>query len=298
MSTRCRRSFSGHSAPYLFSTEFPFVHLTRDLVADRRILAIAGSGDIPLHCAGLGARKVVALDVSRRAIHLCSLKYAALRELSYEQFLWFFLAGIGRAEHFLQGRGVDPGFHQGRWLELYQRLLASQPGLAGQFEESPAGNPFFPELRPTELWFLELIPYLGQPDLFCSAKQEVSAIDPVQGEIARFLECSPKSWDFIYLSNIPEYIRTDALLQNEEKSWLPELETLFRKAARGLTPGGVVGWYVFHDPQRPEECLSAAEEIWKEQGFQITKLTIVYGCDPPVKSRFLNGLILAAPFPT
>lgn len=290
-------SFSSSSRPYLFATEFPFTAITRDLVEGKRALSIAGSGDVPLHLAAQGARCILALDISRYACELCSLKFAAVREFAYRDFLWFFLAGIARAAGFLRRRGIDPEFEPGRWRELHRILLSLDIQFAGGDREcglETGTGPFTSGVRPTELWFLEHISHVAQPAAFQMAKRSAGAITLHQREVTEYLEHAGEKWDFLYLSNLPEYIRSDALLAGGTDRWRPALERLFYGAARRLSSGGVISWYLFHDPQRVDDCLDFSATVLKNLGLHLRKKTITYRCDFPLGSRFINGLALAS----
>jgi hypothetical protein len=285
---------SSHTRPYLFATECPFAALTSGLVSGRRVLSIAGSGDVPLHCAARGARAVLAVDVSEAACALCGLKSAALRTLAYTDFLWFFLAGMDRAAPFLEKRGLDPRFRPDLWLELCRALPGWNPETVGEPRDGSlhrGTNPFSRWLRPTDLWCLEQISYLADPAVYAGARDGAGLVTVVRDEVAAYLERESELWDVVYLSNVPEYVRSEALAR--DGTWTSDLERLFRCAAGRLAPGGRIVWYVFHDPAAPDECYERCVGILEDLGLKARCTAIRYRPDVPLGSRFTNGLVVA-----
>jgi S-adenosylmethionine-diacylglycerol 3-amino-3-carboxypropyl transferase len=58
-------------------------------VKDGNVLCIASAGDLPLSFMALGARSVIAIDISESQLHLCHLKAAAIELLDREAALKF-----------------------------------------------------------------------------------------------------------------------------------------------------------------------------------------------------------------
>ncbi|MBW1981940.1 MAG: DUF3419 family protein [Deltaproteobacteria bacterium] len=295
MATRQRGTFSARTAPYLFCTEYPFTVLDAISLRARDVLTIGGSGDLPLYYAGRDAKSVLAVDISTAALALCQIKNAAVRILPYEDFLWFFLAGIERAAAFLARRGIAATFKPQRWLELYQQLLAAAPQLRAHCWPgllARHGHPFASLLRPTDLWFLEEIPYLKEPAAFSQMRSRTAVVRLLQADIASFLACSPGQWDFIYLSNVPEYFYTEAILaEPREQARHVQLHLLFTSAVKCLKPGGMLGWYLFHNPDKPDDCFRCATEVLQGQGYCLAAKKITY--HGPAGLSLTNGVALA-----
>jgi S-adenosylmethionine-diacylglycerol 3-amino-3-carboxypropyl transferase len=53
-------------------------------VEDGNVLCIASAGDLPLSLLALGARRIIAVDISEPQLHLCRLKSAAIQSLQRE----------------------------------------------------------------------------------------------------------------------------------------------------------------------------------------------------------------------
>ena len=262
----------------------------------KHVLTIAGSGDLPLHFAAQDARSVLALDISAHACAFCSLKFAAVKELGYQDFLWFFLAGIERAQLFLEDKGVNSTYNHLRWRGLYEDLLNKHPTLeSGEWEhrQKQGFHPFAAGLHHTELWFLRQINYLVDETMFQAAKRCVDTITLFQDEVGNYLRHEEKRWNLIYLSNVPEYIRSNRLFHDQSEKWREDLETIFQQADKNISTQGKICWYVFHDPSKPDECLEFCERILCRLKFQVTRKTITYSSDFFKSSKFTNGLISA-----
>jgi S-adenosylmethionine-diacylglycerol 3-amino-3-carboxypropyl transferase len=78
------------------------------------ILCIAGAGDLPLSLLAMGARKIIALDISEPQLHLCRLKSAAILGLQRED-----------AAKFLGFMPSKPAERK-RWLAQCIPLLSSE----------------------------------------------------------------------------------------------------------------------------------------------------------------------------
>jgi S-adenosylmethionine:diacylglycerol 3-amino-3-carboxypropyl transferase len=87
-------------------------------VKDGNVLCIASAGDLPLSFVALGARKVIAVDVSENQLHLCHLKSAAIEALDREAALKF----MG----FLPAKPLE----RKRWLSL---ILPLMPPITAEF---------------------------------------------------------------------------------------------------------------------------------------------------------------------
>ncbi len=73
-------------------------------VENGNVLCIASAGDLPLSLLALGARKILAIDISEPQLHLCRLKSAAIQRLEKEdaaKFIGFAPAGSSERKRWL-----------------------------------------------------------------------------------------------------------------------------------------------------------------------------------------------------
>lgn len=82
--------FSEYSAMYTFTTENLAGYLEQLSISGKSILTVTASGDQLINLALLGARNVDNFDSCKNAYYMAKLKIAALKTLTYEEFLSYF----------------------------------------------------------------------------------------------------------------------------------------------------------------------------------------------------------------
>ena len=85
------KNFNIFAPAYLFTTENINGYYDKLNMHKKKILTVIGSGDHVLNAILRGAKKIDAFDVSIYAILLYYLKEAAIKALSYEEFIEYFL---------------------------------------------------------------------------------------------------------------------------------------------------------------------------------------------------------------
>ncbi len=75
---------------YVYATEMVSVYYSKLNIDDKTILTISGSGDQVLNAYYYGAKKVLAFDINNRSAYIAQMKFAAVKTLSYSEFLSFF----------------------------------------------------------------------------------------------------------------------------------------------------------------------------------------------------------------
>jgi S-adenosylmethionine-diacylglycerol 3-amino-3-carboxypropyl transferase len=127
-------------------------------VENGSVVCIASAGDLPLSLLALGARKIIAVDISEPQLHLCHLKSAAIQSLERgdaAKFLGFAPAGAmerqrwlaqclplmpPEAAEFWKTHGATMYCHGPIWCGRYERFLSRlrillQPALGHAFQE-------------------------------------------------------------------------------------------------------------------------------------------------------------------
>lgn len=110
------KGFYPISQMYSFTTEniagyFPYLDFT-----NKNVLTVAASGDHIINAFYQGAKKVIAFDINKLALLFTELKLVALEQLSYEEFLEFFM--IEEKEKEKNKKALD--------YVIYQTRLRSQ----------------------------------------------------------------------------------------------------------------------------------------------------------------------------
>lgn len=78
------------SPMYIYATEMVSSYYSHLNLSGKRILSIVGSGDQIIDAYFLGAKEVVGFDINKYAFFMFDLKFAAINELNYQEFLKFF----------------------------------------------------------------------------------------------------------------------------------------------------------------------------------------------------------------
>jgi S-adenosylmethionine-diacylglycerol 3-amino-3-carboxypropyl transferase len=107
-------------------------------VENGNVLCIASAGDLALSLLALGARKVIAVDISEPQLHLCKLKSAAIQELERvdaAKFLGFMPAGpIERQRWFTQCLPLMPPETAEFWNVHGRDMYSRGPIWCGRYE--------------------------------------------------------------------------------------------------------------------------------------------------------------------
>ena len=82
--------FSKNSAMYVFTTENLGEYIKKLKANGKKVLTVTGSGDQLINLALEGVRRVDNFDINQNAYFITQLKLAALKVLSYEEYLNFF----------------------------------------------------------------------------------------------------------------------------------------------------------------------------------------------------------------
>lgn len=247
--------FAEDSQPYLWATEYPWLGLDPAEITGKRVLTIAGGGDLPIFFLAAGAGAVQAIDISRCACQVSELKRAALQCLPWETFVWFFCSGLKAATAWLDRLGLSRVLTAAERLEIYQRLAPSISEAArtywGPMLEAASGtaNPFAALLRATDLLCPNALPLLSGAADYQSWRQAAGDYALSQCSMDEFLASSSQRFDFIYCSNILDYLRCDLMMNRGVDACREAFERLLDQVEKSLAPAGVLACYVFAAPE-------------------------------------------------
>ena len=102
--------FNELSPAYLFTTENISGYLDNLNLEGKDVLTVVGSGDHILNAILKGAKKVDAFDISTYAIMLYYLKEAAIKTLTYQEFIEFFFYRESQSDYYKKIRlSLEPG---------------------------------------------------------------------------------------------------------------------------------------------------------------------------------------------
>ena len=103
---------------YIYATEMVSEYCSILDIEGKKILSITGSGDQIINPILMGAKEVVGFDVNKRAEFITHLKIAAIKSLSYEEFLDFF-----------GSKSTKPSFD----YEIYKKIEKELPDTIKRF---------------------------------------------------------------------------------------------------------------------------------------------------------------------
>ena len=201
----CTGVFGTYTLPYLFSTENISGYFNKLDLENKSILTVVGSGDHILNAILKGAKTIDAFDISSYAVMFYYLKEAAIKTLSYEEFIEYFL---------------DPNkcFN----LELYckirnnmnQEVLPFWDELYNRFKDNPANLKYmFRSLDPVfitdpvqKVTLLSGVnPYLNETKYYeLKVKIQDAKVNCYMRDVNQ-LDNIGENYDYIFLSNILQY---------------------------------------------------------------------------------------------
>ncbi len=244
--------FCEDSPPYLVPTEHPWEVLARFSLRGRRVLTIAGSGDIPVYLASHGPASLEAVDVSRGACFLTELKRAAYRHYARREFVRFFLGGTASWPLLFEDAGADPSPDPPERSLLYGSVRQHLSSAAQAFFDqrlmdcSEEKHPFAEFLRPTDMWHVSLLPPVRSDEAYGLWSSGARLNFPIHcASLEDFVPATDSCFDLVYTSNVFEYLRTRIVLQASVSAFRGFMRSFWVALHRILAPGGRLAVYVF-----------------------------------------------------
>lgn len=228
--------FNNKSGAYLRTTENINGYYDNLSFAEKKVLTIIGSGDHIFEAVLRGAKDIEGFDISTNAILMYYLKEAAIKSISFEEYLGFFFVentcftretyqkirdNINEVakpfwDKVFSSKEIEP-------LESISNILVSKPALymtpqAASMKMSPLSS------------YLSEENYYKLQSMINNSKISINLRD------VKEVEKVSSNYDYIILSNVFEYQDSDAFL---------ELIAEYRKH---LNPDGlIVVGYAYHD---------------------------------------------------
>lgn len=108
---------------YAFTTENVRGYLSKLKVNGKKVLTVTASGDHLINLALLGASEVHNFDINQNAYFMSELKLAALKVLSYEEFLLFFTDSRDRTTDYVGLVSVEKKIDENDFVFDYKTYL-------------------------------------------------------------------------------------------------------------------------------------------------------------------------------
>ena len=208
---------------------------------DRRdILTVIGSGDQVLNSILLGSENIDAFDISRFPKYFLGLKIAAIKVLTYDEFIAFFF-----------------NYKKSFPRNLYKKVVSTMDGELKEFWSKVASTRLLTtNYSPRSVYFsglfmndpkasssaIQLNPYLNEKNYYLLKKKiDYANIRCLTGNIMHLGDQIDKPYDFVNLSNI--YMYQMSILTNDADSNQEEKYKHFVKNLK-LNPDGRVLSYL------------------------------------------------------
>lgn len=172
--------------------------------ANKKILTVAASGDQYLSSVYYGAEDITIFDINSLAYYITILKIAAVKEFSYKEFILFFISSIGyeKNEMFLKkqllnklkNKMPDEVFY-------YWDKVISQIEICGLGKLFYLGKHNLSRLEKNSIYKEEIIYYELQSKL-----KKLEYPEFINTSIIHFTQAKYGTYDFIYLSNILDWL--------------------------------------------------------------------------------------------
>lgn len=224
-----RPEFSKYSGVYSFSTE-NLSYLEKINLEGKDVLTVTGSFDQALNLVFEGAKKICNFDTNVNTVFFAYLKLAAVKSLSYQEYLNFFF-GENKMDYGIYQRLLPylPTSVAEYWNHIYE--LFSNDGNAlmnSRLLEKPSS------IKNTILGN----PYLYNEDNYERTRFRLNEVE-ISFEEKDILEIGEGRdlYDVMLFSNIESYLVSDCFSEMKEQEYIDFVEN---KASKQLKEGGVI----------------------------------------------------------
>lgn len=172
---------------------------------DRRdILTVIGSGDQVLNSILLGSENIDAFDISRFPKYFLGLKIAAIKVLTYDEFIAFFFNYKKSFPRNLYKKVVST--MDGELKEFWSKIASPKLFTTNYSPRSVYFSGLFVNDQDASLRAIKLNPYLNERNYYLLKKKiDNVRINCLTGNIMNLGDQINKRYDFINLSNIYMY---------------------------------------------------------------------------------------------
>jgi S-adenosylmethionine:diacylglycerol 3-amino-3-carboxypropyl transferase len=218
---------------YIYATELVGDYYERLGLAGKNVLTISGSGDQVLNLFLYKPSKVTAFDVNKWSYHMVSLKIAALKILSYKDFLIFFGREYG------SGTFDEKLFRKIRTIlnwssRVFFYWIGRKKGVFGN-------EKFFRQREFIKVTPLAVNNYLKDRRTYDEAAQNVMPVTFIHSDVIDIVNKVNSKFDLINLSNVPNYLGG----RSPKEEFLPKFENLLNKLHSILKPAGAIIYYSY-----------------------------------------------------
>ncbi len=193
------KPFSSHSSIYAFTNEKANNEIYKETLENKeKILTIIGSGDQIFNSILLGSKDITATDISNFTVYYFNLKLAAIKTLTYEEYLEFF--NIKSRKCFSK--------------ELYDKIFPNLDRESAFFWSVLFNSYKTSKIRKSDFFmpakvkdYIKNNPYLSSSENYKKLKSKINDVDIsiTIGNIFALIGTLRDGYDLINASNIMDY---------------------------------------------------------------------------------------------
>ena len=253
---------------YMFTDENINSMTQKINLQDKDVLTITSSGDQALNFLAAGAKKVSLFDDNAYSEVYFYLKKALIENLSYEEFLTFFIPGFFHKKEYFSKEKYDlikESLLYGKTREYWENIF-------NNFSTNEIRH-MFVKRKNNKKYIIKRNNYLKDEENYNNLKEKLKNIEKVDFnhiDILHQILATREKVDFIYLSNLLNYIPA-----KNKSDYLQKLKTIVLNISHNLKEDGEIAVSYMHCYQ---------DDFWHELGGNIQ--TIV--SDSETKKDFLN----------
>ncbi len=241
---------------YVYATEMVAPYYRKLNLEGKRVLTVVGSGDQVINALVLGAEEVVGFDINRNALYITELKIAAIKVLSYREFLTFFSQKETGFDYKCYHTSIRINLSrpcQKYFDNLYEKVGKKNLGISPYFRD----RKFMHSAKKVR----EINAYLADAKAYARAREVLAHKKPrllIENvmHLAAGDKLTGKKFDILNLSNIPNYLTGKSFGLTEEQSL-----TFFRTLKKLVVKGGSIFFYSFNPSVYPNSISKSVPPI-------------------------------------
>lgn len=261
---------------YAFTTENVRGYLSKLKVKGKKVLTVTASGDHLINLALLGASEIHNFDINRNAYYMSELKIAALKTLSYEEFLQFFTDSNDREVGYVGLLPVQRKVDKNEFVFDYKTYLRIREQLGEDvalywdmlFEEYHFDGK---ELMQSSVVYggdrtaaIYNNPYLQSEDNYNQARENIDKVDRKYMTMDVLeLHKLTDTYDIILLSNIYDYATDEWVGGIKEEAFT---QYVIEELSKKLNPSGKISIaYQYHYKSRDQAFPLSLKNLFKRK---------------------------------
>jgi hypothetical protein len=229
---------------YIYATEGVSSYYSILKINNKKILTVCGSGDQVLNAYFFGAKEVVGFDLNKRSEFIARIKIAAVKELSYEEFLKFFGENYTSAS-------FDYGLYKKIRRNLDKKTIVFFDSLYKKHNfkgKKSVKSEYFRQREDVRLDIKKINLYLRNEKTYLKLRHILKNIKFkfVQGNIKNIYmnkRLMNEKFDMINLSNVPNYFTIKLERENIRDSIMIFFKEILLNLRKKLLPKGIIFYY-------------------------------------------------------